>query len=363
MENNCKTIVYITTNIKNKKIYVGVHDTVTPYKWDYYLGEGVYANKPSSIKHPKCPFHYAVKKYGFDSFVRATIKVCDTRKEALAIEAFIVDENFIKRDDTYNVALGGGDPPRSNRPVSQYDLDGNFIQEFPTRLDAEKAIGLKSGVCSAIKTKTICGGYLWANEKVKKLDTSSYLVVNQKVAIYTYNADGSFYKKYPTISAFCKEQKVTLGPVQRAISSKTKVRGFYISLEKLNFFQKEKVKKSESKIFQYALDGTFIKEWKSCLEVQRKLGKGYSQISSKIRRGNPICGDYQWSRIKLSSMNSVVKFNCKKRVGQYDKNGNLIKTFETVRECRKEFGNVSRVLSGKANQCKGFTFKYIQLKI
>lgn len=31
MENNCKTIVYLTTNIKNKKIYVGVHDTATPY--------------------------------------------------------------------------------------------------------------------------------------------------------------------------------------------------------------------------------------------------------------------------------------------------------------------------------------------
>lgn len=359
MENNCKTIVYLTTNIKNKKIYVGVHDTVTPYVWDYYLGEGVYANKPSSIKHPKCPFHYAVKKYGFDAFVRSTIKVCDTRKEALAIEAFIVDENFIKRDDTYNVALGGGDPPRSDKPVFQYDLQGNFIQEFPTRLIAEKSIGLRSGICSAVKTKTICGGFLWADEKVDKLDVSKYLIVNQKVIIYAYNSDGTFYKKYPTISSFCKEQKVTLGPVQRAIATKTKVRGFYISLEKLNKFKKEFVKKSSSPVYQYNLDGTFVRKWNSCLEVQKYLSKGYSQISSKIRRGNPICGDYQWSREKFKSMPSVLKFNNKRKVGQYDKDGNLIRIFETVRECRKQFGNVSRVLSGKANHCKGFVFKYI----
>lgn len=134
------------------------------------------------------------------------------------------------------------------------------MNEFPTQLSAEKAIGLKSGICSAIKTKTICGGFLWSNEKMEKLDTSNYIIVNQKVAIYTYNSDGSFYKKYPTISSFCKEHKVTLGPVQRAIASKTKVRGFYISLIKVQLFKKEKVKKSESKIFQYSLDGTFLKE-------------------------------------------------------------------------------------------------------
>ena len=49
----------------------------------------------------------------------------------------------------------------------------------------------------------------------------------------------------------------------------------------------------------------------------------------------------------------------KKKVGQFDLQGNFIKSFETVRECRKEFGNVSRVLSGKCTQCKGFTFKYL----
>jgi len=56
--------------------------------------------------------------------------------------------------------LGGGDPPRNDKPVFQYDLQGNFIQEFPTRLIAEKSIGLRSGICSAVKTKTICGGFL-----------------------------------------------------------------------------------------------------------------------------------------------------------------------------------------------------------
>lgn len=56
-----KYIVYLTTNIKNNKIYVGVHGTETPYKFDGYLGNGVNRNNPSSIKNPKEPFQYAVK--------------------------------------------------------------------------------------------------------------------------------------------------------------------------------------------------------------------------------------------------------------------------------------------------------------
>ena len=49
----------------------------------------------------------------------------------------------------------------------------------------------------------------------------------------------------------------------------------------------------------------------------------------------------------------------KVKVGQFDGKGNLIKIFDSVRECRKEFGNVSRVLSGKVSHCKGYVFKYV----
>lgn len=359
MENNCKTIVYLTTNIKNKKIYIGVHDTTNPTKWDFYLGNGVYANRPSSILHPKTPFHYAVKKYGFDAFVRSTIAVFDKREDALKLEAEIVNENFIKRDDTYNITLGGGDPPRNDKPVFQYDLNGNFIQEFDTQLDAEASIGLRSGICSAIKTKTICGGYLWSDKKVQKLNLENFLVVNQKVCIFVYDSSGNFLKKYDSISSFCRDKKVTLGPVQRAIKTKTKVRNCYISLEKIPHFTKPKIKKSDPKIYQYTLDGTFVKEWDSCLEVQRVLGKNYARLSFKIRLGNSICGDFQWSREKLNSMTPVKKRSSAKKIAQYDLQGNFIKIWNSVRECRQEFGNVSRVLSGKVSHCKGFTFRYL----
>ena len=48
-----------------------------------------------------------------------------------------------------------------------------------------------------------------------------------------------------------------------------------------------------------------------------------------------------------------------KKVRQYTSSGELIKIYDSVRECRKDFGNVSRVLSGKVTNCKGYNFKYI----
>ena len=82
----------------------------------------------------------------------------------------------------------------------------------------------------------------------------------QNKIIYIYDKFGNFVKQFNKISDFCKEYKVTLGPVQRAILLKTKVRGYYISTEKIDKFIKEKTIKSESKVYQYDLNGNFIKE-------------------------------------------------------------------------------------------------------
>jgi hypothetical protein len=72
-----KYIVYLTVNTINNKIYIGVHGTKTPDKFDGYLGNGIFSNRPSTITHPTTPFHYAVKKYGFKSFKRSTLAVFD----------------------------------------------------------------------------------------------------------------------------------------------------------------------------------------------------------------------------------------------------------------------------------------------
>ena len=139
---NKKSIVYLTINLVNSHIYVGVHDTEDPYKWDGYYGDGLSLKCKNVLKHPKTPFHYAVKKYGFDAFKRFTLAVFNSRKEALDLEGVIVNEEFISRDDTYNIVVGGGDPPHYTRSCYRYSLDGTFIQEYPSLTIAAKDCNL-----------------------------------------------------------------------------------------------------------------------------------------------------------------------------------------------------------------------------
>lgn len=117
-----KYIVYLTTNIINGKIYVGVHRTENPDIFDGYLGDGVMTNMPKTYKCCKTAFHCAVTKYGPSNFKRKTLRVFDTMQDALDLEAWIVTRDFIARTDVYNIALGGGIPPRLNKHIYQYNL-------------------------------------------------------------------------------------------------------------------------------------------------------------------------------------------------------------------------------------------------
>lgn len=122
-------IVYLTINKVNFKTYIGVHKQEEE-QFDYYLGCGVFSNKPSSYRYAKTPFQAAVAKYGPSKFYRITLRTFDSLEEALECEAMLVDEEWVSNSNTYNCSLGGGCPPKHNKPVYKYSLEGELITCF-----------------------------------------------------------------------------------------------------------------------------------------------------------------------------------------------------------------------------------------
>lgn len=84
--------VYKITNLINQKIYVGKHSTNNLD--DDYMGSGKL-------------LHRAYNKYDRKNFKKEILEYFDSEQEALNYERELVNQDFILREDTYNLALGG----------------------------------------------------------------------------------------------------------------------------------------------------------------------------------------------------------------------------------------------------------------
>lgn len=361
-----KTIVYLTTNIKNQHIYVGVHETEDPNVFDGYLGNGVNRFKPSSMYNSKAPFCLAVQKYGFDSFRRSTIKIFDNRQEALDLEAEIVNEEFIKRSDTYNIILGGGMPPLLNKVIYQYDLNGNFIKEWESITKASeyyKCCG--SSIGYGVSLKRMTQNSFWSDCKFDKLDISQYKAYMPKIPVYVYNSDGTFNKAFNSMSDCVKYLDDNLRHIQRALKIGTSVKGYYISNKLTTIFEKPKFEKLTGLVHQYGLNGKYIQSFNSIKEAEFKLNMKLQGINESIKMEQQYKG-FLWRRGD-QKLDEITPYKPSKssarKVGQYTMDGEFIKSFNTVREARKEFPNVGNVLKGLATHCRGFKFKYLDEKV
>lgn len=359
---NMKVIVYCTTNIINNYIYIGVHLCKENEK-SIYLGNGVYHDKPSTYNHPKTKFQYAVKKYGPKNFKRITIKEFDNEEDAYFMESELVNEEFLKRPDVYNMVLGGrgGDIVGNAKKCYQYSLDGNFIKEYSSQAKAADSVfRVTSTIRYAILNKVVAAGYFWTYEKYTKLDLNEFKTRDNRICIYQYSKSGEYDCCYESLKDAARVNNSVITNISRACRLGFLVNGKHFSYE----FQPTYVKAQNEtvrgkKIYQYTLDGNFIKEYPSCNAAEKELGVSKG-LSTAIRLGRIFHG-FQWSVEKLDSMNPIKSVHSgPRKVGQYDLDGNLIKIFNTVTECTKQFSGCRHVLTGRNKTSGGYIFKYIE---
>jgi hypothetical protein len=84
--------VYQIENLIDGKIYIGKH--TTSHLEDGYMGRGKLLIK-------------AIEKYGIENFKKTVLSFFETEEEAFQYEKILVTEEFVKREDTYNLTCGG----------------------------------------------------------------------------------------------------------------------------------------------------------------------------------------------------------------------------------------------------------------
>lgn len=353
-------IVYCTTNIINKYIYVGVHKCISE-KFDGYIGCGVYASQPHTYNHPKTKFQAAVQKYGPSNFKRVILKTFDNEEDAHFMEWVIVNEDFLKRKDVYNQILGGGNPGIvNNKKCYQYSLDGVFIKEYSSQISAANEVNqCVSTIRYAITNKWQAANYFWSYECVEHLDLTQFKTTDNKIPVYQYSNTGEYDCCYESVSDAARVNNSSSSNIGKSCKLGYKINNKYFSYELMSTFDKaRKQSLKNTKVYQYSLSGEFIAEYDSCADAERAINKTRG-LSGAIKRGITF-GNYQWTLEKFDKIKPIKVKGQARKVGQYDLNGNLIHIYNTVTECTKDFSGCKHVLQGRNKTSGGYIFKYIE---
>lgn len=358
-----KYIVYCTTNLVNNKIYIGVHGTENPDIFDGYLGNGCYSNRPATYMNPKYAFHFAVKKYGPKNFKRAILYIYDTLDEALLKEGELVTPEFIKLDTNYNMIPEGGQF-RTGDPIYQFDKEGNLVKEWKNLKEVSEFFNCNETTFrNALHFKENYFGYFWSREKV--IDLNIFSKRDSKKIVYKYLPNGKLIETYESLLEASKANNTTPSALVNAIQGQSLYRKeYYYSYQLYEIFvPKPKVILKDKKFYLYDLEGNFIREYANCKELKDFMKvKSNASISDVINRRNGLYKDWQIRTEYFEKIPSITNKSKSKQVNVYDKEGNFIKTCESVAKAAKEFNvrssGINRVLRGLACTTGGYIFKF-----
>ena len=356
-----KYIVYKTTNLVNNFIYIGVHKTKNPEIFDKYLGCGVYANRPNTYEKAKTCFQQAVKQYGVSNFYRETLSIFNTPEEAYALEGLLVNENFLSRNDVYNMILGGAINYTLGKPVYMYScIDGTFIKSFKSLQNAADTIDCDaSTIAHSIKFKFKIKNYCFDYKQYNKLNLADYNF-RFPIVVHRYTKEGAYDTSFTSLTTAGEQTLNTSAAyIQKAAELGYLVKdSYYFSFYKEASYDKARTEHIKNrKVYMYNREGNFIKEYEK--QVYAEQDNLYCNITKSIRTKTPDKNGNLWSIVKLKIFNKPVHHIARK-VAKLDEFGNILQTWESSNLCAKEVGvAVKNVLRGEYNKHKGFKYIYI----
>ena len=182
-------LIYKITNNLDNKIYVGKHKTED--KNDDYFGSGLLLGR-------------AVEKHGKENFKKEILFECSSVEEMNQKEADIVDEDFIARNDTYNIKLGGQggfdyinkNDIRSIRPKSYYNnlsKLGLNARELMRKNDEDFRNAYREKLSNAAKFRQIINGNSFFG---KKHSGESKKLIGEKNRVNQSGIKNSQYGKH-----------------------------------------------------------------------------------------------------------------------------------------------------------------------
>lgn len=213
--------IYKIQNIENNKIYIGQSIDIAQ-RWREHRSDAL-INRDNSI------LHKAIKKYGEFNFSYEIIEEC-SKEELDEREIYWIQYYNSMIPNGYNQPSGGysGQGELFRKPVLQYDLKGNFIQEFESASEAARQLNVfKSNLTAACRGEsTQCGGFQWrykdSNKKISIVPDKNGKIVYQYdkqmnlIAIFTSAVDAE------------KNTGIKAGNIRQCCNGRSKTAGGFV---------------------------------------------------------------------------------------------------------------------------------------
>ena len=122
------------------------------------------------------------------------------------------------------------------------------------------------------------------------------------------------------------------------------------------------------KIYQYSINGDFIKEWDCISTASRELKINSSNLSMCAKHQRINAGGYRWEYFYKDKLEPIIKIKKSKkglwgkRILQLDDNGNVINEFMSLNDASQQLNidatTISKALNGHIQKAGGYCWKH-----
>lgn len=205
MDNMYKGIIYKYTS-PSGKVYIGQtrDERNRRLRWfrmtsQYYAGGKLEAAR---IK-------YGPENFDYEVLLRIEADSEEELTQILNQKEVEYISKYNSVNQGYNIDIGGNTQSFHNIPILQYDLEGNFVREWPSSKDVEINTGIKAcNICLVLKgSRYQTGGYIFRY----KIDQDFPLTIEitptrtQKQAVCKYSLEGKLIQQFSSIAEAAKD--------------------------------------------------------------------------------------------------------------------------------------------------------------
>lgn len=360
-----KWSVYVHINKTNKKIYIGISSNIKN-RWRITSYD-----KKQAIRA-------AFEKYGWDGFEHIILIDNLTKEQAMECEkALIKKYDSQNKEKGYNRSPGGeiisdlrGKDSPFSKTTYQYDLEGNFIKAWDCASDAEVALNVQVTACCRGEYNR-AGDWQWSYQYFDNIgkyippDFSQHNL-KQYPRIYQFTTNGDLVSIIDDIHDFKQTME------RKSILECCK--GIRVQFENSIWLFEQDVNDDSiskavynyndryRKVFQFSLDGTFIKSYDNSIQAAFEMGGRKEAINHACSGQTKTAFGFQWRyENDCDGTNNIEEYinpNCK-QVAQFNIDGDFVQYWDSIYKPNKKYGGNRIANAVHANNGSHERFNYL----